>query len=119
MFPTLTRRRFWQYGAVSVTGGVLAPLAERLNAAATAKAEPRGTADCVIFVNLVGGPSQMDTFDYKPYKFTPEDLDARTHKLGIKWPYGLLPKTAGILEDAVLVRSMAAWETLHNLGQFY
>jgi len=119
MLPTLTRRRFWQYGAVTVTGGLLAPLAGRLNAAATAKASPRGSADCVIFVNLVGGPSQMDTFDYKAYKFTPEDLDARRHPVGVTWPYGLLPKTAGILGDAALVRSMAAWETLHNLGQFY
>ncbi len=119
MFPTLTRRKFWQYGSLSVTGGVLAPLAARLNAAATTNVEARGTADCVIFLNLVGGPSQMDTFDYKPYKFTPDDLDARRHGLGIQWPYGLLPKTAGILDDAVLVRSMAAWETLHNLGQFY
>jgi hypothetical protein len=119
MFPTLTRRKLWQCGAVSVTGGMLAPLAQRLSAAATAKVEPRGSADAVIFLNLVGGPSQMDTFDFKQYKFTPEDLDVRPHKLGIQWPYGLLPRTAGILEDAALVRSMAAWETLHNLGQFY
>lgn len=119
MFPTLTRRKLWQYGAVSVTGGLLAPLERRLDAAASSKVQPRGSADCVIFLNLVGGPSQMDTFDYKPYKFTPEDLDARTHKLGILWPHGLLPKTAGILEDAAIIRSMAAWETLHNLGQFY
>ena len=119
MFPTLTRRNLWQYGAVSVAGGMLAPLFVPLKAAATARVEPRGTADTVIFLNLVGGPSQMDTFDFKPYKFTPDDLDARTHKLGIQWPHGLLPNTAGILEHAVLVRSMAAWETLHNLGQFY
>lgn len=119
MFPTLSRRKFWQYGSVAVTGGVLAPMATRLNAAATDKVTPRGSAECVIFLNLVGGPSQMDTFDFKPYKFTPQDLDVRKHKLGIEWPYGLLPKTADILDDAVIARSMGAWETLHNLGQFY
>ncbi|MBM3727960.1 MAG: DUF1501 domain-containing protein [Acidobacteria bacterium] len=119
MFPTLTRRKFWQYGAVSVTGGVLAPGTGRLNAAATGKVTPRGSADAVIFLNLVGGPSQMDTFDFKQYKFTPEDLAVKAHPLGIQWPHGLLPKTAGILKHAALVRSMAAWETLHNLGQFY
>lgn len=119
MFPTLTRRKFWQYGAVSVTGGMLSPFTGRLNAAATGRVSPRGSADTVIFLNLVGGPSQMDTFDFKPYKFTPGDLDVRTHPLGIQWPYGLLPKTAGILQYAAIVRSMAAWETLHNLGQFY
>lgn len=119
MFPTLTRRKLWQYGAVSVTGGMLAPFERRLNAAAASKVTPRGSADTVIFLNLVGGPSQMDTFDFKPYKFTPDDLAPKRHPLGIQWPYGLLPRTAGILEESVLVRSMAAWETLHNLGQFY
>jgi len=119
MYPALTRRKLWQCGAVSVTGGLLAPFEQRLNAAAAGKVTPRGSADTVIFLNLVGGPSQMDTFDFKPYKFTPDDLAPKRHPLGIQWPYGLLPTTAGILEDAVLVRSMAAWETLHNLGQFY
>jgi hypothetical protein len=37
----------------------------------------------------------------------------------VLWPYGLLPKTAAVLNDTVLVRSMAAWDTLHNFGQYY
>lgn len=119
LFPILTRRRLLQAGAVTVTGGALAPLAGPLKAAAREKVTPRASADCVIFLNLVGGPSQMDTFDYKDYRFTPQDLDARTHKLGIKWPYGLLGRTAEVLDDVAVVRSMAAWETFHNLAQYY
>jgi hypothetical protein len=61
----------------------------------------------------------MDTFDVKEGKWTPADLAIRTTKQGFRWPYGLLPKLAGQLEDVLLVRSMAAWETLHNLAQFY
>lgn len=117
--PTLSRRKFWQFGAVTITGGTLLPLASRLNAASDRSATPRGSADCVIYLNLVGGPSQMDTFDFKQYAATPEDLDVRSHKLGIKWPYGLLSKTAGVLDDCVITRSMAAWETFHNLAQYY
>ena len=116
--PLLTRRRFWQAGAVTVTGGTLLPFTP-LRAMATGKVNQRGVADCVIFLNLVGGPSQMDTFDVKEYAFTPQDLKIGPHKLGIKWSYGLLPKTAEVLEDVTIVRSMAAWETFHNLGQFY
>ncbi|MEX2263174.1 MAG: DUF1501 domain-containing protein [Bryobacteraceae bacterium] len=117
--PLLTRRDFWRVGAVSITGGTLLPMAGRLNAAATSRVEPRGGAECIVFLNLVGGPSQMDTFDVKEYKFTPQDLDIQTLKLGYRWPFGLLPKTAGVLEDVVVARSMAAWETLHNLAQYY
>ncbi len=37
MFPTLTRRELWRYGAVTVTGGLLSRLPSRLNAAATGR----------------------------------------------------------------------------------
>ena len=117
--PLLARRKFWQLGAVSITGGTLLPLLRPPRMSAAGRVEPRGSADCVIYLNLVGGPSQMDTFDFKEYKSTPQDLDVRTHKLGIMWPYGLLPKIAEILDDAVITRSMAAWETFHNLAQYY
>src|SRR5271165_3789162 len=117
--PMLSRRRLLQVGAVTLSGSPLALFPPGLRASSEEKAQPRGSADCVVFVNLVGGPSQMDTFDLKESKTTPSDLDVRTAPNGTRWPYGLLPATAGVLNDTVLVRSMAAWETLHNFGQFY
>jgi hypothetical protein len=118
--PVLTRRDLWRIGGVSIVGRALLPMiAGRLNAAGESNVQPRNTADCVIFLNLVGSPSQMDTFDVKEGNWTPGDLDIRTVKQGIKWPFGLLPKTADILDEAVIIRSMAAWETLHNLAQYY
>lgn len=118
-FPTLSRREMLRIGGLSVTGASLAPIAGPLRAQSVAKAEPRATADCVIFLNLVGSPSQMDTFDFKDSKSTPADLDVRQSSIGVKWPFGLLPQMGGALQDAVLVRSMATWETLHNLAQYY
>ncbi len=117
--PILNRRKFFQLGALSVTGGWLTPLARPLRATAAEKVSPRGSAECVIFVNMVGGPSQMDTFDLKELKTTPANLDVRTTKHGLKWPYKLLPQTAGILDDLVIVRSMGAWESTHNLAQYW
>ena len=108
-----------QWGPVTITGGSLLPIASPLRAVSTGKASPRGSADCIIYLNLVGGPSQMDTFDFKPYRQTPDDFDVRTHKLGIQWPYGLLPRTAEVLDRCVITRSMSAWETFHNLAQYY
>ena len=115
-FPRLSRREFCRVGSVSVVGGSLLPMAGNLNASSDQSVEPRGGADCVICLNLVGGPSQMDTFDVKDLKPTPEDLDIRTTHLGYRWPYGLLPGLGTMLDDVLVVRSMAAWETLHNLG---
>src|ERR1700676_4598439 len=117
--PVLNRRTFFQLGALSVTGGGLPPLARPPPGGTTEKVGPRGSAECVIFVNMVGGPSQMDTFDLKELKSTPANLDVRTTKQGLKWPYRLLPETAQILDDLVVVRSMAAWESTHNLAQYW
>ncbi len=117
-FPTLTRRELFRSGLVTVTGGTLAPMQRSLDASAGGRANIRGGAECVVVLNLVGGPSQMDTFDVKEHPTTPEDLDIRTTKLGPRWPYGLLPRTAEILDDLCVVRSMGAWETFHNLAQY-
>src|SRR5260370_23571147 len=117
--PVLNRRKFFQLGALSVTGGWRTPLASPLRAATTEKVSPRGSAECVIFVNMVGGPSQMDTFDLKELKSTPPNLDVRTTKHALKWSYRLLPETAQILDDLVVVRSMGAWESTHNLAQYW
>ena len=115
----LSRRQLLRVGAVTLSGAPLAFFPRNLRASSEGKAQPRGSAECVVFLNLVGGPSQMDTFDLKESKSTPQDLDIRTAPNGVRWPYGLLPKTAGVLNDMVLVRSMAAWDTLHNFGQYY
>ncbi|MDE0101072.1 MAG: DUF1501 domain-containing protein [Bryobacterales bacterium] len=117
-FPTLTRRQLCRAGMVSITGGALAPMVGPLKASAAGNADVRGGAKCVVVLNLVGGPSQMDTFDVKEYPTTPDDVDIRTTSLGYRWPYGLLPKTAGILDELCVVRSMGAWETFHNLAQY-
>ncbi len=118
--PTLTRRDLWRVGAISIVGRSLLPLVSQpAHAATTTQVTPRGGADCVIFLNLVGSPSQMDTFDVKEGKWTPSDLDIRTTKQGFRWPYGLLPRLGDQLDTLLPVRSMAAWETLHNLAQYY
>jgi hypothetical protein len=117
--PVLSRRDLIRCGAVTVTGGFLQPFIQPSNVKAATKETPRGTAECVIYVNMVGGPSQMDTFDVKESKSTPQDLDIRIAKTGFRWPFGLLPKTGAILEDLVVARSMAAWDNVHALAQFY
>ncbi len=115
----ISRRDLLRVGAVTLSGSPFTLFPREMRAASEEKVSPRGSADCVVFVNLVGGPSQMDTFDLKESKTTPADLDVRTAPNGVRWPYGLLPKTAAVLNDTVLVRSMAAWDTLHNFGQYY
>ncbi len=117
--PTLGRREMLRLGALSISGYHLLPFAAPSNVQAQSKVSPRGSADCVIFLNLLGGPSQMDTFDVKEGKWGPENRDVRTVKQGYRFPYGLMPKLADSLDDLLIVRSMEAWETVHSRGQYY
>src|SRR5882672_8740095 len=89
--PVLSRRELIRCGAVTVTGGFLLPFTQSSNVKAATKVTPRGSAECVIYVNMVGGPSQMDTFDVKDSKYTPEDIDIFTARTACRWLFRLLP----------------------------
>ena len=69
---------------------------------------------------LSGGPSQIDTFDFKEGRWTPPDFDLRTVKGGpLKLPYGLFPRMSTKMDDVAIVRSVEAWEAGHARAQFY
>ncbi|MBY0503640.1 MAG: DUF1501 domain-containing protein [Bryobacteraceae bacterium] len=115
----LTRRELLSLGALSVAGYDLPEVFQPLNVHAQSRVTPRGSADAVIFLNLQGGPSQMDMFDVKHGKWAPENRDVRPTPFGYEYPYGLMPKLAAHLGDLAVVRSAQAWETVHSRGQYY
>ena len=117
--PRLTRRDAFRLGALSILGYELAPVLAPVNVHAQERVTPRGSVDSVIFLNLRGGPSQMDTFDAKVGAWTAEDFDIGTASTGILWPKGLLPKLGERLDRLAIVRSMEAWDTVHSRAQFY
>jgi hypothetical protein len=117
--PTLERRQLLRNGLLTIAGYGLAPTLAARNVHAQSRIRLRGRAEQVIFINLLGGPSQMDTFDVKEGKWGPENRDVRTMKQGFQFPCGLMPKLAERLDDVVLLRSMEAWETVHSRGQYY
>ena len=117
--PKLTRRSLLRYGGIGISGYGLLPMAAPLNVYAQSKIQPRGGAEAIIFLNLLGGPSQMDTWDVKEGKWGPENRDIRSVRQGFQWPYGFFPHLAERLDDVLIVRSMEAWETVHSRGQYY
>jgi hypothetical protein len=64
-----TRRRFFGQGANALGAAALASLIGKSTAEAAPGAVPthfKPTAKRVIYLHMVGGPSQLDLFDYKP-----------------------------------------------------
>jgi uncharacterized protein (DUF1501 family) len=98
--PKPTRREF-----LSATAAGAAALA--LPSAGAAR-PPLGTAKSCIFVNLVGGPAHLDTFDPKPD--APAEVRGPFRPIRTRVPgvhlSELFPKLAGLADKFSLVRSM-------------
>jgi uncharacterized protein (DUF1501 family) len=115
---SLTRRELLRVGGLSVAGGFLNPFAAA-NVRAAGRAAPRATARNVLFVNLEGGMSQVDTLDAKEGPWTPDDFDIRTCANGLRLPHGLFAKLPEVLDRVAVVRSFAAWDAVHGRAQYY
>ncbi|MFN7651470.1 MAG: DUF1501 domain-containing protein [Acidobacteriota bacterium] len=115
----LHRRDWLRLGALTIAGYETGALLHPRNVHAQTRVTPRGNADAVIFLNMQGGPSQMDMFDLKHGKWAPENRGVAKTPFGYEYPYGLMPKLASQLKHLAVVRSAQAWETVHSRGQYY
>jgi hypothetical protein len=107
----VTRRGFLRIGAGSVAGWSLAGV--------PAMAKPASNEFRCIFLNLVGGPSHLDTWDPKPE--APAEYRGPFRAIRTKVPgvvvTELFPRLAGILDKIVLVRSVYHEEApIHESG---
>ena len=90
-----SRRRFLQVAGTGIVASYFADVLSPslLQAATGVKPALRGTAKNCILIFLSGAPSHVDTWDLKegfwlPKSFAPTDYGE------IRWPQGLMPKTA-------------------------
>jgi len=116
--PSLTRRELLRVGGVSLVGGylnVFRPFSVR----AEQKVRPAATARQVLFINIDGGMSQVDTLDAKEGPWTPSYFDIRSFQNDLKLPFGIMPNLPGALDKITIVRSMAAWDVAHGRAQYY
>lgn len=139
--PASTRRRFLEsaacgFGSVALTG--LANAAEEMGETAN-RFHHAPRAKRVIFLFMHGGPSQVDTFDYKPelqkrdgerLPFAPaKNLDptatSQAKLLGSPWGFSqhgqsglwvseLFPEVAKLADDLCVVRSMQSKGQSHG-----
>ena len=116
--PILTRRELLRIGGIGLVGGYLNAF-HPLNVRAGQKVQPMATARQVLFVNIDGGMSQIDTLDAKEGPWTPKYFDIRSFPNDLKLPFGVMPNLPGVLDKITIVRSMAAWDVVHGRAQYY
>ncbi len=118
----LTRRDFLRAGMLGagVVGGAGLSLPNFLRLAAANEGR-KNTADAVLFINLEGGPSHLDTLDMKPEG--PVETRGEFKPIQSKIP-GLnvcehMPKFAATADQFALLRGISHSAGSHPLGQSY
>ncbi len=114
----MTRRELLRVGSVGVVGGYLNAF-HPFNVRAEQKIQPLGTARQVLFINIDGGMSQIDTLDAKEGSWTPSYFDIRSFPNDLKLPAGLFKNLPGVLDKITIARSLAAWDVVHGRAQYY
>src|ERR1700737_4175610 len=88
-----SRRELLKFGGLGLLGASIPgawPL--QLGATPAMKTNPRGNARNVIFFELAGALSHVDSFDFKENVSTQKDFDVRKTETGIYVAHALFPR---------------------------
>ena len=102
-----TRRDLLRYGGMGLAGatvGTMWPLKVRA-AENGGKVTPRNNARNVVFYEISGAISHLDTFDFKDNPAVPKDFQVRKIPTGIYFPVNFLPRVEKIMDRVAMVRS--------------
>jgi hypothetical protein len=110
-------RRHFLFGAASAA--LLKVHADAETTTRRPAATVQNSARACIFINLNGGPSQLDTFDPKDGPWNPADADLMQHPSGLVMSRKFFPKLSTMTQDLLVIRSGASWEAAHERAQFY
>lgn len=117
----LTRRQFMVNAAKTYLGVGLAPMlgASVASRAFAQSSDAKPSAQSVIFLNMSGGMSHIDTFDVKPNKKSVQGpVEAiGTNVDGIQISQ-YLPRTAAVMDKICIIRSMTSQNGAHDRGQY-
>ncbi len=108
--------RLGGYGLLAASADAAWPL--RL--AATGKSvHPRGSARNVVFVEISGAISHVESFDFKENAGTPKDLDIRKVHSDLYLSHLLFPRLEKQMDKIAVLRTLLSHEEVHFRGQYY
>lgn len=113
----LTRRQFMIDNARRLLGVSVAPMlgTSLATQAFAQKSKNKKPAQSVIFLNMDGGMSHMDTFDLKKSnkKVNATDSSIKGYQIA-----NYLPNTAKVLDNCTVINSMTSKQGAHPQGQY-
>lgn len=119
MIPT--RRELLRYGGwglAAASAETIWPL--KLRAASTAsKVHPRSSVRNVVFYEISGAISHLESFDVKESPGNPKDIHVSRLKTGVDFPVNFFPNLTRVMDRVAIVRSLVSHEEVHLRGQYY
>ena len=116
-----TRRDLLRYGGLGLAAAsadTLLPL--RVRAATTpSKVRPRGNAKNVVFYEISGAISHLESFDFKESPGMPKDIQVSKLPTGIYFPTNFFPNITRVMDRVAIMRSLVSHEEVHLRGQYY
>ena len=113
--PHVSRRAFFRHLGAGVGGYFLMP-ARPMETVAQADSTLPATARNCILIMMAGGPAHTDTFDLKEGAWLPASFNPTTYN-GVRFPQGLMPTLAQQMDSLVMLRSLRAWVTVHDIAR--
>jgi hypothetical protein len=114
-----SRRHFLQIAGTGLVASYFADVASASLLGNVTAVNPtlHKTARNCIFIFLSGAPSHVDTWDLKEGPWTPTADFNPTSYGDVRFPQGLMPKTADQLNRIAIIRSGLSWAAVHPLAQ--
>ena len=114
-----TRRHFLQVAGTGIVASYFADVASARLLSDVTAVNPtlHNTARNCILIFLSGAPSHVDTWDLKEGAWTPAADFNPTQYGDMRFPQGLMPKTAEQLGKLAIIRSGLSWAAVHSLAQ--
>ena len=113
-----TRRDALRIGGLGLASAAVDGVFPRRVSGAS-KVTPRGNARNVLFYEINGAISHLESWDFKENAGTPSDLDVTEHRKGLYLSNRLFPKFAKHIDQFAILRTLLSHEEVHFRGQTY
>ena len=113
-----TRRDALRLGGVGLASAAVEGFFPRRVSAAS-RVHPRGNAKNVLFYEINGAISHLESWDFKENAGTPPDLRVTEHRKGLYLSEKLFPRFKQQIDRFAILRTLLSHEEVHFRGQTY
>ena len=113
-----TRRDALRLGGIGLAAAAADGFLPR-RVSAGAKVTPRGSARNVLFYEINGAISHLESWDFKENAGTPQDLDVTKLRDGLHLSEKLFPRFKDQIDRFAILRTLLSHEEVHFRGQTY